>query len=89
MTVRFAGHERAVAGVRQLVGDVGTGVAQAHDQHRPVGELVRTAVVGRVELANARDRGGWRDPGTCGRWKAPVATITWFASYRRSPAEIE
>ena len=40
--------------MRHLVGDVGTGVAQAYDKDRTVGELVWTAIVGRVELADPR-----------------------------------
>ena len=40
---------------RHLVGDVGAGVGGADDQHRPVLQLVRSAVLAGVQLP---DRGG-------------------------------
>ena len=38
----------------ELLGDLEAGVAAAHDQHRPVGQIVRRAVGAAVELDDVR-----------------------------------
>lgn len=59
----------------EFFGDLHAGVPGADDEHRPVGELVRVAVVGGVELGDlsVEVRGQVRDGGC---WNGPVATTT-------------
>src|SRR5262249_36766096 len=72
-------------GPGHLERDLGTGVARTHEQHRAVLQLRHVSVLARVQLGDA-----WiqlvREVRNTTTLIGRIATTTWFASNRCSPA---
>ena len=69
---------------RELLGDLVAGVAAAHHQHGPAGNVAPARGSRRCASGRCSRRAARRSAGTRGVWNGPVAITTWSAAYARS-----